>query len=241
MIGFVFLSIFSAAAVSWAQPKADSIKTISDTVQKGREGMSLWELIVSGGSIMYVLGILSVGAVALIVYDFKNLKASILAPAKFAEEVIQNLEKKEEKVVKGMCQAQQNIIARIVMAGLEKKNRGIVFAREAMENCARKELGKLWQNISYLSDIATIAPLLGLLGTVIGMIQAFNVVAFQSGFVKPIMLAGGVSKAMVTTAAGLIVAIPVMLFYSYFRTKVEEVSDAVETYAADIIKIMEEA
>ena len=109
-----------------------------------------------------------------------------------------------------------------------------------MENHTKKEIGGMWQNISYLADIATIAPLVGLLGTVLVMIQAFNVIAFQTAVVKPILLAGGVSKAMVTTAGGLIVAIPVMLFYAYFRGKVQDISNVVESYATDIIKFIEE-
>ena len=108
-----------------------------------------------------------------------------------------------------------------------------------MENCGRKEVATLWQNISYLADIATVAPMVGLLGTVLGMIQAFNVIAFQTAVVKPILLAGGVSKAMVTTAGGLIVAIPIMIFYAYFRGKVQEISSIVESYLTDIIKIVE--
>jgi biopolymer transport protein ExbB len=81
--------------------------------------------------------------------------------------------------------------------------------------------------------------LIGLLGTVIGMIRAFNAIAFQTAVVKPILLAGGVSQAMVTTAAGLIVAIPAMIFYAYFRGRVHDITNIVENYSTDIIKIVE--
>jgi biopolymer transport protein ExbB len=109
-----------------------------------------------------------------------------------------------------------------------------------MENRARKEIGKLWQNIAYLGDIATIAPLLGLLGTVIGMIQAFSVISFAGSSLKPIMLVGGISKALVCTAAGLVIAIPCMSCYSFFRGKVQSISDQVEAYASDIMRLIEE-
>ena len=72
------------------------------------------------------------------------------------------------------------------------------------------------------------------------MIQAFNVIAFQTAVVKPILLAGGVSKAMVTTAGGLIIAIPALIFYSYFRGKVQTIANRVETYSTDLIKLVNE-
>ena len=138
-----------------------------------------------------------------------------------------------------MCETYPSTVADIVKAGLDKRKKGLIFAREAIENAVRKELGKLWQNISYMADVANIAPLIGLLGTVLGMIQAFNVIAFQSTGVKPILLASGVSKAMVTTAGGLIVAIPAFLFYSYFRGRIQTVTNSVETFSSDVIKLME--
>ena len=190
---------------------------------------------------MIVLAALSVIGMALIIYNFMTLSVNKVSPPNFAEEVIQKLEQGELSAVKNMCEPEQNIITGIVLAGLSRKDKGAVFAREAMENCTRQEIGNLWQSISYLADIATIAPLIGLLGTVLGMIQAFNVIAFQTAVVKPILLAGGVSKAMVTTAGGLIVAIPAMLFYTYFKGKVQEISNTVESYSSDIIKIIEHA
>ena len=141
-----------------------------------------------------------------------------------------------------MCtQEKENLIAKIVLAGLDKtkKKPGDILVREAMEHRARIEIGGLWQNLNYLSDIVAVAPLLGLLGTVLGMIQAFHAVPLQSAGAKTALLSAGISKAMVTTAAGLIVAIPVLMSYSYFRGKVQEVTNTIEIYVTDIIKIME--
>jgi biopolymer transport protein ExbB len=190
---------------------------------------------------MIFIGILSLAGLALVVYDFMTLDVNKLAPRKFCDELIGTLEEGSLKSVKEMCSKNNNIISRIALSGIEKnqKGKGGIVVKEAMENTARIEIGNLWQNISYLSDIAQIAPLLGLLGTVLGMIQAFTVIVVQSAGVKPVMLAAGVSKAMITTAAGLIVAIPVLLFYAYFRGKVQEITNVVDTYSSDIIKIME--
>ena len=223
-----------------ATESAAELKPYIESVEQVQKGMTLWQLIKTGGFIMIVLAGFSIAAIAGIIYNFMTLKVSKLSPSDFAEDIIQKLDKKKDKIAEELCRSHENIISNIVLAGLNKKPKGAIFAREATENSARKEIARLWQNISYLSDIAIISPMVGLLGTVLGMIQAFNVIAFQAAVVKPILLAGGVSKAMVTTAGGLIVAIPAMIFYTYFRGKVQEISNVIESHTSDILKIMEE-
>lgn len=243
--GIMFLigvGVLFTAHFCMAQNPQGNLQPYVNSIEQAEKGMTLWQMIVSGGAVMIILGLLSLLAMTIVVYEFMTLKQDVLTPKKFSEEIIMKLEKKEFKSAGKICKANpKNIIARIVASGLEKMETRPIVSREALENSARKEIGQLWQVLSYLSDIATIAPLLGLLGTVLGMIQAFNVIAVQSSGVKPILLAAGVSKAMITTAAGLIVAIPAMLFYSYFRGKVQEISNSIQTYSTDIIKIIEEA
>jgi len=240
MVQLLFLSgLLMMASVLGAQ-EMEALKPIVTSMEQSQEGMTVWQLIKAGGSLMFVLLFLSILAAAIIIYDFMTMKESKLSPAAFAGEVIQKLERGDKIAIKELCEKQDNIISRIVLEGLAKRSRGNVFAKEAMDSLARKEVAALWQNISYLGDIAVIAPLVGLLGTVLGMIQAFNVVAFQTAVVKPILLAGGVAKAMVTTAGGLSVAIPTLMFYSYFRGRVQQITNTVENYCADIIKLVGE-
>ncbi len=238
LCGLVLLGALVLTSDSFSQ--VEKVQTYVSSLEESKEGMTLWATIKSGGFVMIVLGAMWILATTIVIYNFMMLKLNRLAPKDFSEKVIGKLEAGNESQALKICKENENVISTVVKAGLAKRKRGKVFAKEAMENTAKKEIGKLWQNISYLSDIATIAPLIGLLGTVLGMIQAFNVIAFQSAVVKPILLAGGVSKAMVTTAAGLIVAIPVMLFYSFFRARVQDISDVIETYSTDIIKIIED-
>ncbi|VAW12452.1 hypothetical protein MNBD_BACTEROID05-973 [hydrothermal vent metagenome] len=233
----LFLQILDVSNVFAAK----EIHQYVSNVENAQVGMSLWQIIRSGGVVMLVLGLMSVGAGALIIFCFINFKVEKLVPRALTEKLIEDLEIGQEDAVKNTCKGQESIIGNVILSGLTKKKKGPVAARESMETCARKEIGFLWQTISYLADIASIAPLVGLLGTVIGMIQAFNVIAFQSGVVKPMLLAGGVSKAMVTTAGGLVVAIPVMLFYSYFRGRLQEITNHIEVYSTDAIKIIEES
>lgn len=218
----------------------DELEPLVSSMEQAKQGMTLWQLIQSGGWSMVVLGLISIAAVTIILYCFQILKPSILVPADHADEILKRLDKNQDKSVIEFCEQNPSLVSRVTLAGLSRKVRGPVPAREAVEQAVRKEIGQLWQLISYLSDIASVAPLVGLLGTVLGMIQAFNTIAFQSAVVKPILLAGGVSKAMVTTAGGLILAIPVMLFYSFFRGKVQEVANRIEVYATDVIKTIED-
>lgn len=241
LIFFMVIVILTPLFLNDLVYSATELKPYINSVEQTQKGMTLWQLIKTGGFIMVVLLFLSITGAAIIMYNFLNLKPSKLSPKDFAEDIIQKLESGKYKLVEELCNSNGNIISTIVIAGLEKKRRGALFAKEAMENSARKEIATLWQNISYLADISAVAPMIGLLGTVLGMIQAFNVIAFQTAVVKPILLAGGVSKAMVTTAGGLIVAIPIMLFYSYFRGRVQEISNIVESYSTDIIKIVEDS
>ena len=240
ILGIFFLAqVLLCCAYAAESPQTTNIVVSAAQAEKSP---TLWQMLVAGGSVMIVIGLLSVTAVAIIFYNFTMLKADKLAPHEFFEEVIRKLESKNLKDVRELCvKENNNIVAKIVLAGLEKarKNPRDKLVRDAMEHRARIEIGNLWQNLNYLSDIVAVAPLLGLLGTVLGMIQAFHAVPLQSAGAKTALLAAGISKAMVATAAGLIVAIPVLMAYSYFRGKVQEVTNAVEIYSADIIKMME--
>ena len=202
--------------------------------------MTLWQTLKAGGGVMIVIGLLSVLAVAIIIYDFMMLNVNKLAPDRLFDDVMRKLESRDFGEAKTLCRKENNtIIAKIVLAGLERRNPLDDTAREAMESAARIELTDLWQNISYLSDIVAVAPLLGLLGTVLGMIQAFHAVPLQSAGLKTTLLAAGISKAMVTTASGLVVAIPALIAYSYFRGQVQQVTNKIEIYSTDIIKAIQ--
>jgi len=239
MILFLFCVSFFSLALA-GNDSTSGVKTYIKSVEETRQGMTLWQMFKAGGVVMIVLFLFSVGTVAVIVYNFLTLKIEELCPKLFAEKIIKKLEAGKEKAVLKICDDKQNVIAKITRTGLEKQSKGTRLVRESMESVVRAEIGNLWKNIGYLADIASISPLIGLLGTVLGMIRAFNAIAFQSAVVKPILIAGGVSQAMVTTAAGLIIAIPAMVFYTYFKGKVQDISNIVENYSTDIIKILEE-
>ncbi len=228
----LLLLLICASQVAYAQVSSGSDALPAE--------MTLWQTLKAGGGVMVVIGFLSVLAVAIIIYDFMMLTVDKLAPRDFFVDVMRKIESRDFAAVQTMCRNDNiTIISKIVLAGLERRNQYDDTAREAMENTARVELTNLWQNISYLSDIVAVAPLLGLLGTVLGMIQAFHAVPLQSASVKTTLLAAGISKAMVTTASGLVVAIPCLIAYSYFRGQVQQVTNKIEMYSTDIIKAIQ--
>jgi biopolymer transport protein ExbB len=215
---------------------ADNPATATAAAQK----VTLWALLKAGGWTMLVLGALSVFTVALVIHNFLTIRINSLVPMEFVENLVLKLEVQDLQGAQFMCQKKKNIISSIALAGLSRRTKGKTIMREAMDNTARREMARLWQQIAYLGDIATIAPLLGLFGTVLGMIQAFNMISFAGTNLKPIMLVGGISKALVTTAAGLVVAIPALSFYSFFRGKVQAISDSVAEESSDLMKLIEE-
>lgn len=233
---FLFVAV---ACVVMAQVPDAGLQNYVGATENAAQGMTLWQMVQAGGVVMGVLFVLSIGMLAIVIFNFLSIKESRLVPAAYCDELIQTMVTGREKEAKDMCKKHNNVLSRVVLAGLNKPTTDPVLRREVMEQRARVEIGRLWQQVSYLADIGTIAPLIGLLGTVIGMIQAFNVIAFQTAVVKPILLAGGVSKAMVTTAGGLILAIPALLFYAFFKTRVQMIVDRIETYYVDLNRYMD--
>lgn len=204
-------------------------------VQDPERGMNLWQLLLSGGVMMVFIGALSVITVSLIIYFYQTLKPEVLVPAAFRDDILTKLAAKKFAVVRELCQSHDNLVAKTVLAGLERFDRGSDSVREAVEIAAKNETTRYWEKLSYLADLAAVAPLAGLLGTVFGMIQSFHTIAAQSSVVKPMLLAGGVAKAFVNTAGGLGVAIPALLFYAFFRSKLSHITGTVEALASDIV------
>lgn len=207
-------------------------------IEAGYEGMTMWQVIVSGGAVMVVLALLSVAALSLIIFYAMTMKKDKLLPEDFLESVFSLAESGRINEAVTISAGGTSVLSKVFYAGASKRDKGPVMVREAMEEEGRREIDILWRRLSYLGDIAAIAPMVGLLGTVLGMIQAFNVIAFQAGAVKPVLLASGISKAMVTTAAGLIIAIPAMIFYSYFRGTVQASAARLENISGELYQLI---
>ncbi len=197
---------------------------------------TLWELIVSGGVCMIFLGLLSLAAVALVIHHFRVVVPAKLTPPDFIENLLFLLEKKEHEKAVSICRTQENMISAIALKGLQKMSKGKSVIEEAVQYEGRARLEQLWQNLTYLGDIAVIAPLLGLLGTILGIIEAFGY--FKASSIAPGVLTGGLAKAMVNTVFGLIIAVPSLCFYAYFRGRLSHITTNAERAASEIVHAM---
>lgn len=224
---FIFILLTASALAFAAKP--------DDAAEGMTKGMSLWQLLVAGGSTMIFLGMVSVAATASVIYHFYYVTPERLTPPEFIENLLVLLEKKENEKALSVCKTQSNIVSAIAAKGIKKVPKGKAVVEEAVQYEGKEQIERLWQNLSYLGDMAVIAPMLGLLGTVLGMIEAFNYQAFKAGMVKPLPLAQGLAKAMITTAFGLIIAVPILVFYAYFRGRIARITQNTERAASEIV------
>lgn len=209
-----------------------------DSAEPG-QAMTLGELFDKGGSLMYVLSALSVIGVAMILYCFAVLRRETVLPASFRRDVLSRIGAGKWEEVRALCQDTPSPLSEIALAALEYSQAAptldATMLKEVVESEGTRQAGEIQGQTQYLLDVAVIAPMVGLLGTVFGMIKAFNVVALDLAKAKPMLLAAGVSEALITTAAGLIIGIPVMAFYAFFRGRAARLVSLLESAAGDIL------
>lgn len=186
---------------------------------------------------MWPLFICSAIAIAIIAERFWSLQSSRISPPELIAHIWQWL--KDDKVDDNRIKALQDNspLGQILAAGLASRNSTREITKESIEDIGRHVTLSLEQNLNTLGTIAAITPLLGLLGTVIGMIKVFAVITTE-GVGNPETLAGGISEALITTAMGLVVAIPSLIFYRYFRGKVNVLVVDMEEKAIKLIEIL---
>lgn len=182
---------------------------------------SLWELIVSGGPLMWPIGLCSVIAVAYAVERWLRLRRRYLGRENFARSLLDTLGSGGPEPALALCRTEPTPLARIMSTALESARSSRPEREKRVEDVATGEVRKMSANLRPLMIVYIVAPLLGLLGTVWGMIIAFATIAMKEGLGKPELLAAGVYQALVTTAAGLTIAIPTVVVYYYLRGKVE--------------------
>ena len=231
-------------AALWLLPALSGLAQTEGTVPVApAEMLTLSELMRMGGWLMYVLAALSVLGLALIVYYVLVLRARNIAPAAQALRLRELLRERRGRDAREFCAQQPTALAAVAAAGLDfmKENPGVKpdMLKEIMESEGARQAGRMQNMIHYLLDLSAVAPMVGLLGTVIGMLKAFNSVAFDLAKARPMELAAGVGQALITTIAGLIVAIPAMMAYSWFRGRVIKLTGQLEGAATDLLAILE--
>jgi biopolymer transport protein ExbB len=218
------------ATPSTGPAQADDTAPPGDALAKGRESIKfLWDLFLKGGYVMWVLGACSVLALAIIFERLYSLRRGRVIPSKFLpglRAILRSPRYDRESAIE-YCRLDDSPLAHMVSAFFKRLPRGFVAAEKALEDAGGNEALKLRQNLRMLYAIGSAATLLGLIGTIAGMIKAFMVTARAGNADNKVeLLSTGIYEAMVCTFGGLAVAILVTIFYYYFVGKVEKlVSD----------------
>ena len=197
----------------------------------------MYEFISQGGSVMYVLLGLSILALTIIFERSWSLRRSVVFPSNVVKSIEEAVREGNTETALNLSRASETSIGRILWVALH--NRGVrrPVLKEALEEIGRQEVAYLERFISVLGVIAAISPLLGLLGTVIGMIEVFRVISIE-GVGKADVLAGGIATALNTTAAGLTVAIPSLVAYRFFESRVNQFIVEIEQHALMFVDLL---
>lgn len=198
--------------------------------------MTIGDVIGGGGTVGWIIIALSVIGLALIIDNFMNLRKQKLAPPEVVDEVEALIEAGEYQEAMELCEAEPNYFTNIVAAGLPRLNASFDAMEKSVEEMAEEEQLKLFMKIGWLSLIAAVAPMLGLTGTVLGMIMAFKVIAATKGAAEPADLASNISLALITTLLGLLVAIPMTAAFVFLRNRVVRTTLEIAAVVEDIFE-----
>ncbi len=196
------------------------------------------EIFLKGGPLMYVILVFSIMGLAIIIekliYFFSTEKGD---HQKLRVQLKEYVNKKDINGAKAVCSLSRNSVSRVLAVILDNANQTRKVLEEKVKEVVLEQVTLLERFMWILKITATVTPLVGLLGTVMGMIKAFNVIAAQ-GVGNPEMLAGGISMALITTAAGLSVAIPAFVLYHYFDKKIDNTISEMEKASVEFLNIL---
>lgn len=211
LLGLTALALNSSLAQAAATPEPEALAQTT----------TLWGLIKQGGWTMFPLGLLSIAMVALTVYGFLSVREDKMLHLELLPQLQDAVRRLDLNQASAICVGVPSLLTNVLNAGLMRTADGLVEVpnmEKAMEEAAVEETAAALKPINYLSIIAQIAPMLGLLGTVSGMIKAFQKIGL-GGMGDPEALAADIGEAMITTATGLIIGIPAMFFYFYLKNR----------------------
>ena len=180
----------------------------------------MWELVKAGGWLMLPLVLCSIFMLAISIERLIRLKRKAVLPSTLLMSPVQNASQVMQKIQQS-TELKHSALGRVFAAGYVSKPQGEQYARAQMEVMASQEIGYLEKNINFLGTLSAVAPLLGLLGTVLGIIESFLMIDVGTGS-DPVLMMPGISKALITTAAGMLIAIPALFAHRYFQRLVQE-------------------
>lgn len=203
----------------------------------------MWEFMQKGGPIMWPILLCSIFAFTIVIERLIKLKREQIDTKAFMEQISKSLKRNKIMEALDLCERTGGPIANILKAGILKHDRPRNEVREAIEDASIHEVPRLERNLPVLATIAHVAPLLGLLGTVTGLVSAFQVIESKASATTPVNpgdLAGGIWEALLTTVFGLCVAIPTFVAYNYLVSRVDGFVLDMERSATDLLNILGE-
>ncbi|MFH1406706.1 MAG: MotA/TolQ/ExbB proton channel family protein [Candidatus Omnitrophota bacterium] len=201
------------------------------------------DFVVRGGPIMIPIVLCSVTALAIVIERFYQLRSAKIDTSDFMEKISTTVKRNKIMEALDICDKTPGPIAHIVKAGILKHDRSRAEIKEAIEDAGVHEVPPLEKRMGMLATIAHISPLLGLLGTVTGMVRCFQIIQAKSTSLHPVSpgdLAGGIWEALITTVAGLVVAIPTIVAYNYLVGQIENFVLDMERSATDLVNLLTE-
>lgn len=239
------ISLLGLAA--WAMTASAAMAEEDSVSDPGADGppvarsVSVLDYYKDGGWMMHVLTLCSIGTIAVAVYCFTQMNRKQMAPPQMLDSMTRYMEKMDVTHAYEVCQSTPSSFSNVLSSALLKFNSNRDKAnKESMVEAAGESLDQeemrymLWVN--YLNVFATLAPMIGLLGTVVGMIESFQQLEQKNA--APEDLAGGIRQAMVTTAGGLLVGIPSMFFYFFFRDRLASIIGGIQKHTSFLIDIL---
>jgi biopolymer transport protein ExbB len=203
----------------------------------------MWQIFLKGGPLMWPILLCSVFALAIIIERIWYMRRIQIDTRQFLNRILDKMKRHQIKEAMEICEARSNPISRILKAGILKYDRGRQQIKEAIEDAALYEEPHLEKNMTALATIAHISPLLGLLGTVVGLVRCFQVIQAKATALAPVSpgdLAGGIWEALLTTVAGLVVAIPAFVVYNYLVSRINNFILEMEKASTELVNFLTE-
>lgn len=202
------------------------------------EKVNLWTLVTDGGYIMIPLALLLLLTIYLFVERYIVITRSMKEDPTFMNRLRDYLNEGDVKSAENLCKSSNSPYGRMLLKGVQRIGRPITDVTNAIENTGNIEVASLGRGMTWLSTTAAGAPMLGFLGTVIGMIEAFFALAKAGAQNNISLLSGGIYQALVTTVAGLIVGIIALFAYNYLQAKIAQTTNLMEARTMDFLDIL---
>ncbi|MCB0516597.1 MAG: MotA/TolQ/ExbB proton channel family protein [Chitinophagales bacterium] len=204
------------------------------------QSLSLWDLFLKGGWFMYPILLLSIIAVYLFIDRYIAIRKASVVRDEFLRNVRDYMKAGNISAATALCQSENSPISRMIEKGLRRIGKPLEHIKMSVENVGQLEVASLENRVSLLATIAGVAPMLGFLGTVTGMIRAFFNIASAGNNIEPSLLAGGIYEAMLTTAAGLIVGIPAYIAFNILVSMLDKLIFKMEAATVAFLDFLQE-